>query len=206
MEIFLDTANLEEIKGIRDIDWIYGVTTNPTFFRKQGIKNVEEFIEIFTDICPGKELHIESMEGEEIFPEGVIAKVPFSKEGLQVIKSFKAKGTKVNMHLVYSPNQALLAAKAGAEYICVLMGRSDDIGVDAKDLLSRMKRIIGDTKLMAASIRHPKHVEEAADLGADAITIPYTVLEKMMYHPLTVEGITTFKEDDESECNRPLFT
>ena len=110
------------------------------------------------------------------------------------------------MHLVYSPNQALLASKAGAEYICVLMGRSDDIGVDAKDLLSRMKKLIGsDTKLMAASIRHPKHVEDAADLGADAITIPYTVLEKMMYHPLTTEGIKQFKEDDKTECEKPLY-
>jgi len=206
MKIFLDTGDLGEIKEVKDLDWIYGVTTNPTFFKKQGVKNTEEFMKLFHDICPNKELHIESMEGYEDFPEGVVAKVPFSMEGLKVIESFRRKGTKVNMHLVYSPNQALLASAAGAHYICVLMGRSDDMGVNSQELLSTMKCVIKDTELMAASIRHPRHVEEAAVVGADAITIPYSVLQKMMHHPLTEDGIIKFKEDDDSECNRPLFT
>jgi len=213
MEILLDTANLDEIKEYSKVPWISGVTTNPTFFKKQGIKNIEEFISTYFKITKQK-LHLELMdEADEHYFTGdhkITAKVPYSPEGVSKIAHYKNLGIKVNVHLVYSVNQALIAAKARADYICVLMGRLDDVGQDSFDTLSKMKKVYDTyrdshgivTKIMGASIRHPKHVEQAAMIGLDSITIPYSILTKMHDHPLTSRGILEFEKDN---CGKPLY-
>ena len=204
MEILLDTVNFEEIEEMADVKWVKGVTTNPTFFKRQGINNIHEFVDKYFAITQ-QDLHLELMneEDEKYFENSsytIIAKVPFSKQGVELLSYYKSKGIEVNMHLVYSVNQALLAAKAGAKYICVLMGRFDDTGQDAFTVLTKMKQAYNnfdiETKIMAASVRHPLHVEQAALIGLDAITIPYSVINKMYDHPLTERGKKDFEADN----------
>jgi transaldolase len=209
MEFFLDTANVEQIKKAVALGVVDGVTTNPTLIAKEGGKSQQEIIAEIAKVITGPI----SVEGnadtcDEIVREGeayakwaknVVVKVAFTPEGIKATKILEAKGVKTNVTLVFSANQALIAAKAGASYVSPFIGRLDDISEDSMNLIQDIVQIYKNynfkTKIIVASIRHPIHVLEAAKLGAHIATIPADVLAKMWNHPLTDIGIKKFKED-----------
>lgn len=208
MKFFLDTANIEEIRKAVGLGMCDGVTTNPTLIMKAGIKDHKTAIQEISKVVDGPV----SVEGngetaEEMIKEGeefaawaknVVVKVPMTKEGLKAVRHLESKGIKTNVTLVFSATQALLAAKAGASYVSPFVGRLDDISQDGMELISDIMDIFENygfkTEIIAASIRDPVHVADAAVLGAHIATIPAAVLEKMWKHPLTDAGIATFKE------------
>jgi len=211
MKIFLDTANLDQIKEINSWGILDGVTTNPSLVAKEGC-DFESRIKEICEVVDGPiSAEAVSMESEGMVKEArklskmhknVIVKIPMTSEGLKAVKILSKEGIKTNMTLVFSPNQALLAAKAGATYVSPFVGRLDDIshtGMDlVRDIVS-IYRIYGfKTQVIAASIRHPVHVTEAALAGAHVATIPYDVLKKMIKHNLTDEGIEKFLKDWEN--------
>lgn len=208
MRIFLDTANVEEIR--EGVSWgvVSGVTTNPTLASKEG----RSFRELVKEICQLVEGPVSaeavSLKAEEIVPEArelsriapnVVIKIPVMPEGLKATKLLSKEGIKVNMTLVFSLNQALLAAQAGAAFVSPFIGRIDDIGYDGLSVLADIVECYNyygfETEVIAASIRHPLHVVEAAKLGADIATVPFAVLKQMVKHPLTDIGIERFLED-----------
>jgi transaldolase len=208
MKIFLDTANLDQIKEINSWGILDGVTTNPSLVAKEGC-DFESRIKEICEVVDGPiSAEAVSMESEGMVKEArklskmhknVIVKIPMTSEGLKAVKILSKEGIKTNMTLVFSPNQALLAAKAGATYVSPFVGRLDDIshtGMDlVRDIVS-IYRIYGfKTQVIAASIRHPLHVTEAALAGAHVATIPYDILKKMIRHNLTDEGIEKFLKD-----------
>jgi transaldolase len=208
MKIFLDTANLDQIKEINSWGILDGVTTNPSLVAKEGC-DFESRIKEICEVVDGPiSAEAVSMESEGMVKEArklskmhknVIVKIPMTSEGLKAVKILSKEGIKTNMTLVFSPNQALLAAKAGATYVSPFVGRLDDIshtGMDlVRDIVS-IYRIHGfKTQVIAASIRHPVHVTEAALAGAHVATIPYDILKKMIRHNLTDEGIEKFLKD-----------
>jgi len=215
MKIFLDTANLDQIKEINSWGILDGVTTNPSLVAKEGC-DFESRIKEICEVVDGPiSAEAVSMESEGMVKEArklskmhknVIVKIPMISEGLKAVKILSKEGIKTNMTLVFSPNQALLAAKAGATYVSPFVGRLDDIshtGMDlVRDIVS-IYRIYGfKTQVIAASIRHPVHVTEAALAGAHVATIPYDVLKKMIRHNLTDEGIEKFLKDWEKVPKR----
>ena len=208
MKLFLDTANLAQIKKLNQMGIVDGITTNPTLVAKeQG-----EFEEIITAIC--KEVkgdvsaevvstNLEGMVSEakhlsSIAPN-VVVKIPVIPEGLKATKAVSGIGIRVNMTLVFSANQGLLAAKAGASFVSPFIGRLDDIGQRGMELVEDLVRIKGNyglkVEVLVGSIRHPQHVLEAAKVGADIATMPPEVMEKMMQHPLTDSGLKRFLDD-----------
>lgn len=208
MRIFLDTANIEEIK--EGVTWgvISGVTTNPTLASKEG----RSFKELLKEICRIVEGPVSaeavSLKAEEIIPEArelsriasnVVIKIPVMPEGLKATRVLSKEGIKVNMTLVFSLNQALLAAQAGATFVSPFIGRIDDIGYDGLSTLADIVECYSyygfQTEVIAASIRHPLHVVEAARIGADIATVPFGVLKQMVKHPLTEVGIEKFLSD-----------
>jgi transaldolase len=208
MKIFIDTANLEHIKEISSWGILDGVTTNPTLIAREGC----DFKDRVNDICAVVDGPISaeavSMDAEGMVKEArelskihknIIVKIPMTAEGLKAVKTLSSEGIKTNVTLVFSPNQALLAAKAGATYVSPFVGRLDDISHTGMDLVRDIVDIFHtygyDTQVIAASIRHPVHVTEAALAGADVATIPYDVLMKMLKHNLTDEGIQKFLKD-----------
>jgi len=208
MKIFLDTANLEQIKEINSWGILDGVTTNPSLVAKEGC-DFESRIKEICDVVDGPiSAEAVSMDSEGMVKEArklskmhknVLVKIPMTSEGLKAVKILSKEGIRTNMTLVFSPNQALLAAKAGATYVSPFVGRLDDIshtGMDlVRDIVS-IYRIYGfKTQVIAASIRHPVHVTEAALAGAHVATIPYEILKKMIKHNLTDEGIEKFLKD-----------
>jgi len=208
MKIFLDTANIESIGHYNDLGVIDGITTNPTLLSKeQG--NPEDIMKEITKIVEGPvSLEVISTESENIIKEArilkgygtnVIVKVPMIPEGLKAVKKLKQEGIDTNVTLVFSANQALLAAKAGALYVSPFIGRLDDIGYDGMTLIQDIKQIFNnydyDTKLLVASIRHPIHVIESGKIGADIVTLPPNILEKLISHPLTDRGLALFISD-----------
>jgi len=214
LKIFLDTANIEEIK--EGVSWgvISGVTTNPTLACKEG-RSFKELIKEISQVVEGPvSAEAVSLKAEEIIPEArelskiapnVVIKIPVMPEGLKATRVLSQEGIKVNMTLVFSLNQALLAAQAGAAFVSPFIGRIDDIGYDGLSVLSD---IVGcynyygfETEVIAASIRHPLHVVEAARLGADIATVPFAVLKQMVKHPLTDIGIERFLKDWEKIKN-----
>lgn len=214
MRIFLDSLDLNLIKKYSDIGILSGVTTNPTFAKRFGMHDDLEMIAKVRKVLGKGEIHIEAFGeiSKEIIQNAnylstksadrnLVFKIPFSEEGLKAAKSLVKTGQKTNLHLIYSLNQALLAATVGSTYICPLVGRLDDVGHDAlnniKDIKEAFRVNLEKTLIMASSIRHPQHVLRAYLAGADVITIPSDVLEKMFYHPLTDTGIYTFKDDIE---------
>ncbi|MDI3534608.1 MAG: transaldolase [Thermosediminibacterales bacterium] len=208
MQIFIDTANLEHIKKAAETGLVDGVTTNPTLIAKEG-KDFEEVINEIIKIVPGPvsaeviSLNAEGMikEAEELskIAPNVVIKIPMTMEGMRAVKHLSKKGIKTNVTLVFSENQALLAAKAGATYISVFMGRLDDRGGASEKVISNIRNILDtynfSSKIIAASIRHPRHVFEAAIAGAHVATIPYGVFTNLFDHPLTSEGIDKFLKD-----------
>lgn len=208
MRLFLDSANIEEIRNAYELGVISGVTTNPSLIAKEG-RNFQQVVQEIAGIVDGPiSVEVISTTAEEMVPEGeklaqihpnIVIKVPMTGEGLKAVKQFSAKGIQTNVTLVFSANQALLAALAGATYVSPFVGRLDDVGHEGLDLIAEMVQIYAQhgfvTEVIAASIRHPLHVTQAALLGADIATVPYKTLMQMLKHPLTDVGIAKFLAD-----------
>lgn len=209
MELFLDTANINEIREALDLGLISGVTTNPTLIAKEKVDFKERVREIARLVSPGPvSVEVLAQDAEGMVREAVeysswepniVIKVPIVKEGLKALKKIHEKGIKTNVTLVFSLNQALLAAISGATYVSPFVGRLDDVGHDGMELVSQISSVFGvfafSTKIIAASIRHPLHVVQAASVGAHIATIPFSVLEGMIKHPLTDIGVKRFFDD-----------
>ena len=210
MKFFVDTANVADIKKANDLGVICGVTTNPSLIAKEG-RDFTEVIKEITSIVDGPisgEVKATTTDAEGMIKEGreiaaihpnMIVKIPMTTEGLKAVKVLTAEGIKTNVTLIFSANQALLAARAGATYVSPFLGRLDDISVCGTDLIRDIVEIFEvagiDTEIIAASVRHPMHVTECALAGADISTVPYKVLEQMTHHPLTDQGIEKFQKD-----------
>lgn len=210
MKFFIDTAKVEDIKKAYEMGVICGVTTNPSLIAKEGRK-FEEVIAEITAIVDGPisgEVKATTVEAESMIAEGkaiakihknMVVKVPMTVEGLKACKALTAEGIKTNMTLIFSANQALLAARAGATYVSPFLGRLDDISVRGVDLIREIAEIFQvagiETEIIAASVRNPIHVTDCALAGAHIATVPYSVFEQMTKHPLTDAGIRKFKED-----------
>ncbi|MEJ6950688.1 fructose-6-phosphate aldolase [Natronospora cellulosivora (SeqCode)] len=212
MKFFIDTANLDEIREIKDWGILSGVTTNPSLIAKEGDVEFEDVIKQITDMVPGPiSAEVISLETEGMVEEGrklaaiadnVVIKIPMTPAGLGAARILSDEGIKTNVTLVFSANQALLAARAGATYVSPFLGRLDDISQDGMQLVRDIVEIFSwfdiDTEIIAASIRHPFHALEAAKSGAHISTIPYNVFKSMVQHPKTDEGIEKFIADWES--------
>jgi len=208
MKIFIDTANIEEIKKASELGVIAGVTTNPSLIAKEGRDFVQVVKEI-TEIVDGPiSAEVISLNSEEMVKEAkelvkihenIVIKIPMIAEGLKAISVLSEMGIKTNCTLIFSANQAILAANAGATYVSPFIGRIDDIGYNGMQLIEELTEIFDnyyyDTEIIAASIRHPLHVTDAAKAGADIATIPYKVIEQMMKNPLTDIGVEKFLKD-----------
>jgi transaldolase len=209
MKIFLDTADIEEIRIAARWGVLDGVTTNPSLFAKTSGKSYEEVLTEICEITSGPvsaEVVAEDVEG--MLREGrafaklapnIVVKVPMSEEGLEAIFRFAEEGIKTNCTLIFTANQGLLAAKAGATLLSPFIGRLDDINQDGMDVIRELVTIVEvydlDSEVLTASVRHPRHVTEAAMLGSHIATLPFKVLQQMVHHPLTDKGIKTFRED-----------
>jgi transaldolase len=208
MKFFIDSANIPEIKEAASMGVLDGVTTNPSLVAKEG----KEFRALLNEICAIVDgpisAEVISTEFEGIMKEAhelskihknIVIKVPLIKEGLRAVKALKAEGIKTNVTLCFSPNQALLAAKAGASFISPFIGRLDDISQNGMDLIRQIVTIYNNydyqTEVLVASIRHPMHVVEAAMIGADVCTIPFKVIDQLIKHPLTDLGVERFLAD-----------
>ncbi|MCR2021224.1 fructose-6-phosphate aldolase, partial [Blautia pseudococcoides] len=210
MRFFIDTANVEDIRKANDMGIICGVTTNPSLIAKEG-RDFNEVIKEIASIVDGPisgEVKATTTDAEGMIKEGreiaaihpnMIVKIPMTTEGLKAVKVLNAEGIKTNVTLVFTSNQALLAARAGATYVSPFLGRLDDISVCGTDLISEIVEIFQvagiETEIIAASVRHPMHVTDCALAGADIATVPYKVLEQMTKHPLTDQGIEKFQKD-----------
>lgn len=209
MKLFIDTANIEEIRAINEWGVICGVTTNPSLIAKEGNVDFKTVIEEIASIVDGPiSAEVISLEAEKMVEEAVeladihpniVIKVPMVPEGLKAVKQLSARGIKTNVTLVFSANQALLAARAGATYVSPFVGRMDDIGNAGMDIIVDIAEIFDihgiDTEIISASIRHPMHVTESAKAGAHIATVPYKVFEAMTKHPMTDRGIEAFLSD-----------
>ncbi|MBI4912717.1 MAG: fructose-6-phosphate aldolase [Acidobacteria bacterium] len=209
MKFFLDTANLDEIKRIASLGILDGVTTNPSLVAKESGKPFEQIIAEICAVVDGPiSAEVLALEAPAMIEEGrklakihpnVVIKVPLIGEGLKAAKAFKAEGIRTNVTLCFSSTQALMAAKAGATYVSPFVGRLDDINLDGMELIREIVAIYEnygyDTQVLAASIRQPRHVTEAALAGAHVATIPTKVFEQMLRHPLTDKGVEAFLND-----------
>jgi len=208
MKFFLDTANIDEIRTAYALGVIDGVTTNPSLVAKENVSFHDRLKEITAIVSGSVSAEVISLDAEGMLREGrelaaiapnVTIKVPMTAEGLKAVSAFSKEGIRTNVTLVFSANQALLAARAGATYVSPFLGRLDDIGHNGLDLISDIAEIFAlhdiETEIIAASIRHPVHVTEAAKRGAHIATVPYKVLMQMIKHPLTDIGIERFLAD-----------
>lgn len=210
MKFFVDTANVEDIKKANDMGVICGVTTNPSLIAKEG-RDFNEVIKEITSIVDGPisgEVKATTVDAEGMIKEGreiaaihpnMVVKIPMTVEGLKAVKVLSSEGIKTNVTLIFSANQAILAANAGATYVSPFLGRLDDISQPGIELIRQTSEIFDiygyDTEIIAASIRNPIHVTDCALAGADIATIPYKVIEQMTKHPLTDQGIEKFQAD-----------
>lgn len=210
MKFFIDTAKVEDIKAANDMGIICGVTTNPSLIAKEG-RDFNEVIREITTIVDGPisgEVKATTTDAEGMIREGreiakihpnMVVKIPMTGEGLKAVKVLASEGIKTNVTLIFTANQALLAARAGATYVSPFLGRLDDISTDGLPLIRQIAEMfaIADipTEIIAASVRHPVHVTECALAGADIATVPFKVLEQMLHHPLTDAGIVKFQDD-----------
>jgi transaldolase len=208
MEFYIDTAEIGAIKKYWDMGVIEGVTTNPTLIARSGRIFSEVVAEIAKVVKGPISVEAVSTTAEELIEESkklagygeyIVIKIPMTAEGLKATKELKKLGIKTNVTLIFSPSQALLAAKAGATYVSVFVGRLDDRGQEGMDVVRETSWILQnyemETKLITASIRHPRHVIEAAKFGSHVATIPPAILDKMIQHPLTDDGLQRFAED-----------
>jgi len=212
MKFFIDTANLAQIREANDLGILDGVTTNPSLMAKEGIRGQQAVLKHYVDICNIVEGDVSAeviatdfsgiiSEGEalaQLHPQ-IVVKVPMIKDGIKAIKYFSQKGIKTNCTLVFSPGQAILAAKAGATYVSPFLGRLDDISTDSIDLIYKIVNIYRTysfhTQVLAASIRHPMHIVACAEAGADVVTCPLEPILALLKHPLTDSGLERFLAD-----------
>ncbi len=211
MKLFIDTANVDYIREANDMGVICGVTTNPSLIAKEG-RVFEDVVKEITTIVDGPiSAEVISLEADKMVEEAkplaaihpnIVIKIPFCKEGLKATKRLKELGIKTNVTLIFSAAQALLAARAGASYVSPFLGRLDDIGTVGMDLIRDIAEIFAihdiPTEIIAASIRNPIHVIDAAKAGCDIATVPYNVIMAMLNHPLTTNGIERFLKDWET--------
>jgi transaldolase len=208
MDLYIDTANLDEIKEAADLGVLDGVTTNPSLIAKEKTNYTKRLAEI-CEIVPGPVsaeviaidfagMMKEGREHAKIAPN-IVVKLPTTVDGLKACKAFSDEGVKTNMTLCFQPLQALMVAKAGAFLVSPFIGRIDDIAEDGMDLINKIRRIYDnyafETMILAASIRHPKHMVDCALAGADVVTVPFSVIKGMLSHPLTDNGLKKFLED-----------
>lgn len=210
MKFFIDTANVEDIKRANDMGVICGVTTNPSLIAKEG-RDFKEVIKEITSIVDGPisgEVKATTVDAEGMIREGreiaaihpnMVVKIPMTVEGLKAVKVLSSEGIKTNVTLIFTANQALLAAEAGATYVSPFLGRLDDINQPGIELVRTIAEIFAvyayETEIIAASVRNPIHVTDCALAGADIATVPYKVIEQMTKHPLTDQGIEKFQAD-----------
>jgi transaldolase len=215
MKIFIDTANLKEIREAQAMGILDGVTTNPSLLSKETGDPRDILKEICGIVNGPVSAEVVSTRFEEMVEEGrslakiannIVVKVPIDLEGLKVIKKLSSEGIRINVTLIFSPTQALLAAKAGAAFVSPFIGRLDDIATEGMDLIDQLVTIFDnydiETEILAASIRHPVHVVQAAMAGADIATLPFNVLDKLLNHPLTDLGAEKFRKDWEKVKNQ----
>ena len=212
MKFFIDTANLEQIQEAQDMGILDGVTTNPSLMAKEGISGEENIINHYKSICAivdgAVSAEVISTDFDGMVKEGeklaalhpnIVVKVPMIKEGVKAIKYFSSKGIKTNCTLVFSSGQALLAAKAGATYVSPFIGRLDDVSSDGIELIDQIKLIYDnygyETQILAASVRHPMHIIQCAEIGADVMTGPLSAITALLKHPLTDIGLEKFLAD-----------
>ena len=212
MKFFIDTANLEQIKEAQALGVLDGVTTNPSLMAKEGITGQDNILKHYIDICNivdgDVSAEVVSTDFEGMVKEGealaelheqIVVKIPMIKDGVKALKYFSDKGIRTNCTLVFSPGQALLAAKAGATYVSPFLGRLDDISTDGLNLISEIRLIYDnfafETQILAASIRHTMHVIDCAKIGADVMTGPLSSIEGLLKHPLTDIGLAKFLAD-----------
>lgn len=212
MKFFIDTANLAQIKEAQELGVLDGVTTNPSLMAKEGIsgtENVKAHYKAICDIVDGDvsaeviatDYDAMIKEGEELaaIDEKIVVKIPMIKDGVKALKYFSNKGIKTNCTLIFSAGQALMAAKAGATYVSPFIGRLDDISTDGLDLIESIRVIFDNydfgTEILAASVRHPMHIIQCAQIGADVMTGPLSAMEALLKHPLTDIGLAKFLED-----------
>lgn len=208
MKFFIDTANLDEIKEAHSLGILSGVTTNPSLVAKEGINFHERLREITSLVSGSVSAEVIATDAEGMIEEGkdlaaiapnITVKVPMTLEGLKAVRAFSDLNIKTNVTLIFSANQALLAARAGASYVSPFLGRLDDIGQNGLDLITTISELFIihdiDTEIIAASIRNPIHVTESALRGAHIATIPFKIIDQLVQHPLTDSGIEKFLSD-----------
>ncbi len=212
MKFFIDTANLAEIKEANDLGILDGVTTNPSLMAKEGITGAQNILDHYVAICNIVDGPVSAevistdfdgmvKEGEALaaLHKNIVVKIPMIPEGIKAIKYFSSKGIKTNCTLVFSAGQALLAAKAGATYISPFLGRLDDISFNGIDLIAQIRTIydnyLFETEILAASVRHPMHIIQCAEIGADVMTGPLGAIKALANHPLTDKGLEQFLKD-----------
>jgi transaldolase len=212
MKFFIDTANLSEIKEAFDLGVLDGVTTNPSLMAKEGIQGAENIRAHYKAICKIVDANVSAeviatdfdgiiKEGRELakIDDKIVVKVPMIKDGVKAIKKFSSDGIRTNCTLVFSAGQAILAAKAGAGYVSPFIGRLDDVGQDGLELIAQIVNIYNnygfETEILAASIRHTIHLLQCAELGADVVTCPLSVITGLLKHPLTDAGLAKFLAD-----------
>lgn len=219
MKFFIDTANLEQIKEAEDLGILDGVTTNPSLMAKEGISGKENITAHYKAICEIVEGDVSAeviatdynqiiKEGEELskLHKNIVVKVPMIKDGIKAIVYFTSKGIKTNCTLVFSAGQALLAAKAGATYVSPFIGRLDDVSTEGVDLIEQIRLIYDnygyETEILAASVRHPMHIIQCAEIGADVMTGPLSAITALLNHPLTDVGLAKFLADYKASYNK----
>lgn len=208
MKFFIDSANIDDIRAAKELGVLAGVTTNPTLIVKEGVDFHDRLREITSEVEESVSAEVISVDAAGMIEEGkvlaaiapnITVKIPMTLEGLKAVKVLSEQGIETNVTLIFNPNQALLAARAGATYVSPFLGRLDDIGHDGMDLIATISQIFTQfnisTEIIAASIRHPLHVTDAALNGAHIATIPFNVLEKLVNHPLTTQGLEQFLND-----------
>ncbi len=212
MQFFIDTANLNEIKEANDLGILDGVTTNPSLMAKEGIKGEKEILNHYTAICDIVDgpvsAEVIATKYEGMLEEGkilaalhpnIVVKIPMIPDGIKAIKYFSENGIRTNCTLIFSAGQALLAAKAGATYISPFLGRLDDVSTDGLELIAQLRLIFDNygfqTKILAASVRHPMHIIRCAEIGSDVMTGPLNAIKALAKHPLTDIGLQQFLTD-----------
>lgn len=208
MKFFIDSANLEDIRAAKALGVLAGVTTNPTLIVKEGVNFHDRLREITSEVTGSVSAEVIAEDAVGMIEEGltlakiapnITVKIPMTLEGLKAVKVLSEHDIETNVTLIFNPNQALLAARAGATYVSPFIGRLDDIGHDGMELIATIAQILQQfnlpTQIIAASVRHPLHVTEAALHGAHIATVPYKVIEQMVKHPLTSQGLEQFLAD-----------
>lgn len=220
MKFFIDTANLADIREAQEMGILDGVTTNPSLMAKEGITGKDNVMRHYKQICEIVDGDVSAevisikydemiKEGDELaeLDENIVVKIPMTGDGVKAIKYFSEKGIRTNCTLIFSAGQALMAAKAGASFVSPFVGRLDDISTDGMALIEQIVTIFTnygyDTEVLAASVRHPMHIIQCAEIGADVMTAPLSVIKALLNHPLTDSGLAKFLADHE-KANLPV--